>query len=1273
MKGARTRRRACLGAVLVAIWFTNCASLAKARLDAEIEALNQRIDELYKAGKAAEAIPIAERYLEATKKLFGPIDPTYAAALNKLAYLYQQQGRLKEAEPLYQHALAIREKALPEGHPDTAISLNNLAYLYQQQARLKEAEPLYRRALAIKEKALPEGHPGIAASLNNLGALYVEQGRLKEAEPLYQRALAIYEKSLPEGHPGIATSLNNLAYLYQQQGRLKEADPLFRRALAIREKTLPEGHPDIATSLNNLAYLYQQQGQLKEVEPLYKRALEIREKALPEGHPDIAGSLDSLALLYTEQGRLKEAEPLHKRALAIREKALPEDHPDIATSLNNLALLYQHQGRLKEAEPLYQHALAIREKALPEGHPDIAASLDNLGSLYQLQGRLKEAEQPYQRALEIREKALPEGHPDIARALNNLGALYVEQGRFKEAEPLYQRALAIQEKPLPEGHADIATSLNNLAYLYQQQGRLKEVEPLYKRALEIREKALPEGHPDIASSLGNLGVLYDKQGRFKEAEPIDKRALAIREKALPEGHPDIARALNNLGALYVEQGRLKEAGPLYKRALVIYEKALPEGHPGIAASLDNLGSLYQQQGRLKEAEPLFRRALALREKALPEGHPDIARSLGDLGLLFLLQKDWPEALTYLRRASDVFIARAAHEGAGSRGGKSEIAQYTNSFRLSLAATYRAGAADTALRDEGFQLAQYAARTEAAAALTQMAVRQAAGDDELAKHVREGQDLQRQQQAADQRLNKALGNGDRTAADTARKEIADLDESSKAIDAELAKFPKYAALANPKPLLIAQTQEQLREDEALLQISNTFPIEDIPAESFAWVVTKTKAQWVRLSLDPTEIAERVATLRCGLDDSQWGWGMGEADQKDRSARCLKLVGGVDAPQDGDPLPFRLDVAYDLYQTLLGPFEEMIKDKHLIVVADGALAALPFQVLGTRKPAISRATRSEDFRSVAWLGTRQPLSVLPSVSSLDVLRRLPKGAAGDKPYIGFGNPLLVGPDGKDRRAFAESANTCRIALTAPPARSLTASLELAGRPGNRGGPADVKEVRKLAPLPETTEELCDVAGSLGALRGDIHVGAQATKAAVKAMNTSGELARARIVHFATHALLPGNNTRIESGLVEPALVLTPPEVSRGGTALDSDDGLLMASDVAQLTLKADWVVLSACNTAGGDRLGGEALAGLARAFFYAGTRALLVSHWGVNTNAAVKLTTRAFSEMRDHPEIGRAEAIRRSMEAMIAFSGMDAHPSRWAPFVLVGEGGRAAKMR
>ena len=191
--------------------------------------------------------------------------------------------------------------------------------------------------------------------------------------------------------------------------------------------------------------------------------------------------------------------------------------------------------------------------------------------------------------------------------------------------------------------------------------------------------------------------------------------------------------------------------------------------------------------------------------------------------------------------------------------------------------------------------------------------------------------------------------------------------------------------------------------------------------------------------------------------------------------------------------------------------------------------------------------------------------------------------------------------------------------------------------------------------SADELKAVAAKLGASKGDIHLDKDASETTVKRT----ALADYRVVYFATHGLVAGD----VKGLGEPALALTLPT-----QPTDLDDGLLTASEVAQLKLNADWVVLSACNTIAGDKPGAEALSGLARAFFYAGARALIVSHWSVDSEAATRLTTSTFSIMNSDPQLGRAEALRRAMLAYMndATDPLNAYPALWAPFVVVGEG-------
>jgi CHAT domain-containing protein len=360
-----------------------------------------------------------------------------------------------------------------------------------------------------------------------------------------------------------------------------------------------------------------------------------------------------------------------------------------------------------------------------------------------------------------------------------------------------------------------------------------------------------------------------------------------------------------------------------------------------------------------------------------------------------------------------------------------------------------------------------------------------------------------------------------------------------------------------------------------------------------------------------------------------------------------------PKAGESLPFDHVRAHKLYASLFGEAGDLIRGKHLLIVPSGALSQLPFQVLVTKPPA------SGNHRSAAWLAREHALSVLPAVSSLKALRRVGKPSAAPRAMIGFGNPLLEGGDAELAKLAVEKQRCSEVRklplLARVGSHANVASVE------RRGNLVDVTHIRQQVPLPETADELCAVARDMKANGSDIRLGKQATEAEVKRLSARGDLALYRIVHFATHGVLAGEL----DGSREPGLILTPP-----AQATEEDDGYLSASEIAGLKLDADWVILSACNTAAGAATNAEAFSGLARAFIYAQARALLVSHWAVYSDATVKLITGAIREMAHSPKVGRAEALRRSMLALIDKGAtFEAHPAHWAPFVLVGEGASA----
>jgi CHAT domain-containing protein len=330
--------------------------------------------------------------------------------------------------------------------------------------------------------------------------------------------------------------------------------------------------------------------------------------------------------------------------------------------------------------------------------------------------------------------------------------------------------------------------------------------------------------------------------------------------------------------------------------------------------------------------------------------------------------------------------------------------------------------------------------------------------------------------------------------------------------------------------------------------------------------------------------------------------------------------------GEERVFDVPRARNLYGTLFGPLDGMLAGvRHLLIVPAGPLLSFPIGVLVTN----ALPDGSEPAR-VAFLANRLAISVLPSVAALRELRAVAARSRAPQPFIGFGDPAFNGGP-RDRRNVSDVANLCR-----------------------QGEALDPALLRALPRLRESGDEVRRIAAALGAGSDGVVLGADATERRVR----QTDLSRYRVVEFATHGLLPGE-LRCQA---EPALALTPP-----ATPTKEEDGLLDASEIATLKLDADWVVLSACNTAGPDgTLGGESLSGLTRAFFYAGARALLVSHWAVASGPTVDLTTAMFDVYAREPGLGKAEALRRAQAAVRAKPDT-AHPFFWAPFVLVGDGG------
>ncbi|MFZ4690171.1 MAG: CHAT domain-containing protein [Polymorphobacter sp.] len=504
------------------------------------------------------------------------------------------------------------------------------------------------------------------------------------------------------------------------------------------------------------------------------------------------------------------------------------------------------------------------------------------------------------------------------------------------------------------------------------------------------------------------------------------------------------------------------------------------------------------------------------------------------------------------------------------------------------------------------------------------------------------------------------------------------------------YPKFFELINPSAVSVNDLQvgpattafvlnlevriPLLRSDEALILVTpGDTGLPKGEQRGIVFAVTREGVAWTEIGAEPEALVADVCRMRSLLDpgnvtacEAATAGTLAGAG----TARSSTTAGAAVRAQSAGPVPTGAQRGYDratarrVYDALFGSPEiaKLIAGKsEWIISPQGVLLSLPFAALVTGDYTGDDADVAA-LRATPWLGLTKALSVIPEVSSLKALRGLSRPArATQTPFFGMGDP-----------DFARGAGTTSDEET----RSAVASAALPGQARGyfRDAGADIGAVSKLARLRGTKIEIEALAKSLGAAPGSILLGDDATEGNLRARSDNDSLAKARVVAFATHGLIAGDLGR---SLAQPALAFTPPAPS-AGPVTEANDGLLTASEAATLRLGADWVILSACNTAAGNgNNSADGLTGLARAFFYAGADTLLVSHWRVRDDAAARLTTRAVeiaattgSQGTGSQKPSRAAALQQSMKELMNDTSQDssgksfAHPSAWAPFTIIG---------
>ncbi|MCW5747172.1 MAG: CHAT domain-containing protein [Alphaproteobacteria bacterium] len=827
------------------------------------------------------------------------------------------------------------------------------------------------------------------------------------------------------------------------------------------------------------------------------------------------------------------------------------------------------------------------------------------------------------------------GDADRYLALMRIGARHNIEEEYADAEKSYREALALQQRLFGRDNPDQADPLAHVAMNVSNQGRFAEATALFSQAEVLAAKARDpliraRVRQYAAQHLANLGRRADARTGLDQAEALYYVAApgleALAQRATQAAPPPEApvRAYGVRGQLFVDPRRddgspigfsmpvtsnmewaAQGVAEIYRtRALL----ALGDNQPALSQELANKGiALLQAVGQ----DPGGVRWRIIRVAGLgAAAGRNLDRASSELGgsargLSDALPQSQPAGKTYFESGA-VRLQRGERASALAefRRGAQILRARRNALPAETIFPYfeaLAGGSRTLSGPsavEMFEGAQLIGSSVTAAFVAQAAVRLGNGN----QSVKALQDREQALTELFQRRDIATNSGaDPAALQDIDRQIADALRARDAAEQEVRRtLPNYFQLVYGQPTA-KDLMAALGRGEAFLQI--------VLGEKGGFGLLAQGGQWTayRIDLSIAQAAQVVQRLRQAF-----------------------------TPDARGELPaFDVALAHELYKQLLGPVASRLGNtRDLIIAADGALQSLPFALLVSAPP--PPIASAADYKNVAWLAKSATLSYVPAPQSFVLLRRIAARSRAPDRYLGYGGFTPIGP--------AVATQALRSARDGTP-------------PSGPGCAADARELASLPRLALAESEVALTADKLGAGRSGARVGTAFSRSSV----LRGGLERYRIVHFATHALLP----------VELRCLRQPVIMTGGGTGAEA---LLTAADIAALRLDADLVVLSACNTAGPDgRSAGEAFSGLARSFFTAGTRGVLASHWSVADESTTLMMINLLAETGKGT--APSQALRNVQVGMIdgAGSGGDpirwAHPFYWAPFVFAGVGAPA----
>jgi CHAT domain-containing protein/Tfp pilus assembly protein PilF len=913
-------------------------------------------------------------------------------------------------------------------------------------------------------------------------------------------------------------------------------------------------------------------------------------------------ALSKIGMVHRKLSNLGPALESLQQALQLYVAA--SDRVGEAETLNDLALTYGEMGdKRKSLEYLLRTPPVFHAIGNRQSE---AIALGNIGNVYDMLGEERLALEFLNQSFTISHNIGDQMQESIA--VNNIGMVYRERAETQNALEYLNRALSLSVALNDlEGQA---ITLNNLGLVYHDVGEEQKALHYYNQALPIFRRTGQRG-PE-GSVLLNIGASYDALEETVKALDYCRQSLTIL-RAIGDKRTE-ARTLVKIGALYLKEGQGQQALNELLNALPLTKKAGDRQREGFALQL--IGNIYRSRGEHSKALEVYEQSLALSRSV--EDHRTEAETLLRIAQV---NRDQADLAAAQRNAQ---VALTVIESVRSKIGSEDLrASYFASIR-----PYYEFYIDLLMRRHQLQPAdEYDVRafelSERSRARSLIELLNQSGAD-----VREGVDaallqrervLQQSMTAKADRLMRLLSGTHRDQEVAAlREELEELSIAHDEVETRIRENgPRYAALTRLQPLRLNEIQRELEPSSLLLE----YVLGE--EHSYMWAITRESISSFQLpGRNRVEAAARrvhyLITAR------------NQRPRFETSRQRAQRVAAADRES--------AKAAAELSDIVIRPVASLLSRKNLLIVTDGALSYVPFATLPVRRSDGSRRFLLMDHEVVS----------LPSATTLSVLRsELGKRQPAEKTVAVIADPVFDANDerlrGKSNPRNSGERNSSerpRSAMTADRLPEVVRSALDVGMEGD--------EIR-ITRLPFTRNEADAIVSLVPPNESKKALDFDASRAT--AMND--DIREYRFVHFATHSFL--NNVHPELTGIVLSLV-----DSQGREQL----GFLRASEVFNLRLNAEMVVLSGCQTGLGKEIKGEGFMGLTRGFMYAGAKRLVVSRWAVSDEASANLMARMYKHILGADKMTPAAALRAAQISILKEKRWQA-PYYWAAFVLEGE--------